>query len=93
MRKSEGRGGNSNKPGGGGDNDKADKVKIQMRYQAVVAKATKKLVTSSIEAERAEYAAADLSLEAAIKRRGDSTVKVSATLAIEDKYAIAEKEF
>ena len=43
---------------------KADKVakKTQNNYQAAVAKAAKQLVASSIEAERAECAAANLSL-------------------------------
>ena len=59
-----------------------------------VVKVAKKLVASSIEAERAECAAADLSLEAAIKRRGgDPAAKISATLVIEDNDAVAEKEF
>ena len=53
---------------GRGDNtaaekSKADKAtkKVQKNYQAAVANAAKQLVASSIEAERAECAAADLS--------------------------------
>ena len=58
-----------------------------------VAKAAKKLVASSIEAERAECAVADLFLEAAIKRcGGNSAVKVSTMSVIEDDDAVAEKE-
>ena len=45
-----------------------------------------------IEAEIAECATADLSLEAATNRRGGSAVKVSATLVIEDEDVVAEKE-
>ena len=68
-------GGGGNKSGGGGDDVAADKAKadkaakkLQKNYQAAVAKAAKQLVASSMEAERAECAAAVLSLEAAIKR-------------------------
>ena len=99
KRKFEGGGGSSNKAGGGGDNGKADKAKsdkaekvLQKKYQAVVAKAAKKLVASSIEAERAESAAANLSLEAAIKRQGGDSVEISATSVIKDNEAVAEKE-
>ena len=47
-----------------------------------------------IEVEIAEGAAADLSLEAAIKRRGnDPAAKISATSVVEDDDAEAEKEF
>ena len=59
----------------------------------------KQLVASSMEAERAECAAADLSLEAAIKRRGNdlaakiNATSVSATSVIEDDDAVGEKEF
>ena len=46
-----------------------------------------------MEAERAEYAAADLSLEAAIKRRGGSEVSVSATSVVfVDEEVVTEKE-
>ena len=69
-------GGNSNgKRNGSTDGKEINKVKHQKKYQVVVAKAAKKLVASSIEAEKAEYNAVDASLEAAIKRRG---TKVSA---------------
>ena len=53
---------------------------------------TKKLVASSIEVEKAECPAADLSLEAAIKRRGGDSAKISATSVIQDDDAVAEKE-
>ena len=92
--------------GGGGDNAAADTAKaetiakkLQKKYQAAVAKAAKQLVASSMEAERVECVAADLSLEAAIKRRGNdsaakiSSMSVSATSVIEDDDAVAEKEF
>ena len=46
-----------------------------------------------MEAEKAEVAAADLSLEAAIKRRSDKTPVISATLVGEDDEAAAEKKF
>ena len=57
----------------------------------VVVKASKKLVASSIEAEKAECAAADLSLGVVIKRRGDAAAVISAMLVIED--ADAKKKF
>ena len=57
-----------------------------------VAKVAKKLATSPIEAERAECAAVDLSLEAAIKRRGGDSVKISATSVIQNDDAVAEKK-
>ena len=64
---------------------------MHKNYQSPVAKAAKQLVVSSIEAE---CAAADLSLETAIKRRGnDPAAKISATLVVEDDEAEAEKEF
>ena len=94
------RGGGGGNAGGGDDTAaekaKADKAtkKVQKNYQAAVAKVAKQLVASSIEAERAECAAADLSLEAAIKRRGnDPAAKISATSVVEDDEAEAEKEF
>ena len=87
--------------GGGGDDVAADKAKadkaakkLQKNYPAAAAKAAKQLEASSMEAERAECAAADLFLEAAIKRRGgDPAAKISATSVIEDDYAVAEKDF
>ena len=66
---------------------------MQKKYQAAVAKAAKKLVASSIEAEKAECAAADLSLEAAIKRRGNGAAEISATSVVEEDEAEAEKKF
>ena len=67
---------------------------MQKNYQATVAKAAKQLVASLMKAERAECAAADLSLEAAIKRQGNyPAAKISATLVIEDDNAEAEKAF
>ena len=47
-----------------------------------------------MEAERAECAAADLSLKAAIKRQDNNPVaKISATSIVKDDDAEAEKEF
>ena len=66
---------------------------MQKKYQAAVAKVAKQLVVNSMEVERAECAAADLSLKAAIKRRGGDSVKVSTTPVIQDDDADAEKEF
>ena len=57
-----------------------------------VVRASKKLVASSIEVEKAECAAADLSLDAAIKRRGNDAT-ISATSVVEDDDAEAEKKF
>ena len=107
KQKTGGGGGNSNKSGSGCGDDvatdeaKADKTakKLQKKYQAAVAKAAKQLVASSMEAERAECAAADLSLEAAIKRWGNdpaakiSSTLVSATSVIVDDDTEAEKGF
>ena len=50
------------------------------------------MVAASVEAEKAEVVAVDLSLEAAIKRRSDKTPVISATL-VEDEEAAAEKKF
>ena len=72
--------------------EKAEKAKLGKKYQAAVAKMAKKLVANLIETEIAECAAADLSLKAAIKRRGGSVGKVSAMSVIEDEDAVAEKE-
>ena len=72
--------------------DKAEKT-LQKKYQAAVVKASKKLVASSIEVERAECTAADLSLEAATKRRGDDSTKISATSVIQEDDAVAREEF
>ena len=91
--------------GGGGNTDggddtiteaKADKTvnkRLQKKFQAAVVRASKKLVASSIEAEKAECAAADLSLEAAIKRRGNDAAAISATSVVADDEAEAEKKF
>ena len=69
KQKQEGGGGNS----GGGDNkakgaDILSNKKLQKKFQVAVAKASKKMVAASIEAEKAEVTTADLSLGAAIKR-------------------------
>ena len=66
---------------------------MQKKFQAAVVKASKKMYAASMEAEKAEFAAEDLSLEAAIKRRSDKTPVVSATLVKEDDEAAAEKQF
>ena len=49
-----------------------------------VAKAAKKMVAASLEAEKAEVAAVDQSLDAALKRRAGGTAVVSATSVVED---------
>ena len=61
--------------GNTGDLDDKDKgadilsnKKLHKKFQVAVAKASKKMVAALIEAEKAEVAAVDLSLEAAIKR-------------------------
>ena len=82
-------GGNHRGKGGGGDDNKVEKAKLQKKYQAAVAKAAKKLVASPLEAEKAECAAADLSLEAAIKRRG--TVVSATSVVPVDEDTVAEK--
>ena len=53
------------------------------------------MVAASIEAEQAEVAAADLSLEAAIKRRrgSDPAPVISATSVVEDDEANVKKKF
>ena len=90
KRKSEEGEGNT-KTNGRGEDDKVEKTKLQKKDQAAVAKAAKKLVASLMEAERAECAVADLSLEAAIKCRGG--LEVSATSVVfADEEAVAEKE-
>ena len=92
KKRKEGEDGNS-KIGGSDDDGKVEKAKLQKKYQAADAKAAKKLVASSLEAEKAECAAADLLLEVAFKRRG--TV-VSATSVVPpvpvDEDAVTEKE-
>ena len=70
---------------------KATNKRLQKKFQAAVVKVSKKLVASSIEAEKAECAAADLSLDAAIKRQGNAAAVISATLVVEDDDA--EKKF
>ena len=68
KQKQEGGGGNS---GVGDDKAKGADIlsnkKLQKKFQAAVVKASKKMVDASMEAKKAEVAAADLSLEAAIK--------------------------
>ena len=67
---------------------------MQKKFQSAVVKASKKTVAASIEADKAEVAAADLSLEAAIKRRGGSDAPViSAKSVVVDDEADAEKKF
>ena len=96
KQRQEGGGGNA-----GGEDDKAKKEvtdilhnkKLQKKFQAAVVKASQKMVAASMEAEKAEVAAADLSLEAAIKRRSEKTPVISATSVVEDDDAEAEKKF
>ena len=79
-------------------NDKATEKKankkLQKKFQVSVVKAAKKMVAESMEAEKAEVAAADQSLDAAIKRRAGAAV-ISATLVGEDENALenADKKF
>ena len=97
SRKQEGGGGNT-----GSEDDKAKKEKedilknkkLQKKFQVAVAKASKKMVAALIKPEKAEVAAADLSLEAAIKRRSGTPV-ISATSVAENVDALenAEKKF
>ena len=94
KQKQEGGGGNA----GSGDDKAKEKEdilnnkKLQKKFQVAVAKASKKMVAASIEAEKAEVAAADLSLEAAIKRRSGTPV-ISATSVEEDVDEKDEKKF
>ena len=94
SKKQEGGGGNA---GGADDKGKGvdifSKNKLQKKFQAAVVKASKKMYTASIESEKAEVAAADISLKAAIKRRSDKTPIISATSVEEDDEAAAEKKF
>ena len=97
KQKQEGGGGNA---GGGDDKAKGTQdadilsnKKLQKKFQAAVVKASKKMVAASMEAEKAEVAAVDLSLEAVIKRRSDKTPVISATSVVEDDEAAAEKKF
>ena len=95
KQKQEGGGGNT---GSGDDKAKKEKEdilnnkKLQKKFQVAVAKASKKMVAASIEAEKAEVAAADLSLEAAIKRRSGTPI-ISATSVKEDVDENDEKKF
>ena len=57
-----------------------------------VAKAAKKMVAASIEAEKAEVAAADQSLDAAIKRRAGTPAVISAASVAEDVDALENAE-
>ena len=68
-------------------------MKLQQKYQAAVTKAAKKMVAAPIAAERAEIAAADSSLELAIKRRGTVVSAISIVPPVPvDEDAVAEKE-
>ena len=68
--------------------------KLQKNYQVAVAKVVKQLIANLMETERTECAAADLSLEAAIKCRGnDPKATIIAISVIKDDDAVAEKEF
>ena len=74
--------------------EKKKNKKLQKKFQVLVAKAAKKMVAASMEAEKAEVAAADQSLDAAIKRRAGGTAVISAASVAEDVDALenAEKE-
>ena len=74
--------------------EKKDNKKLQKKFQVSVVKAAKKMVAESMEAEKAEVAAADQSLDAAIKRRAGAAV-ISATSVGEDENALenADKKF
>ena len=84
--------------GSASSNDKASEKqnnkKLQKKFQVSVVKAAKKMVAESMEAEKAEVAAADQSLDAAIKRRAGAAV-ISATSVGEDENALenADKKF
>ena len=60
-----------------------------------VAKAAKKMVAASLEADKAEVAAVDQQLDAALKRRAGGSAVVSATLVVDavDNEVAAEKKF
>ena len=75
--------------------EKKDNKKLQKKFQVSVAKAAKKMVAASMEIEKAEIAAADQQLDAAIKRRAGTTAVISATSVDEgvDDEAAAEKKF
>ena len=66
----------------------------QKKHQAAIAKATKKMCAALIEAEKAEVAAADMALEAAIQRRNGTVI--SATNVVPpvpvDEDAVAEEK-
>ena len=71
---------------------------MQKKFQKAVAKASKKMVAASLEAEKAEVSAMDSSLEAAIQRQsnaGGKTPIISSTSVKEndDEAAAAEEKF
>ena len=71
---------------------------VQKKFQKAVAKASKKMVAASIEAEKAEISAMDLSLEAAIQRQSKAGGKTPIISSIwvkenDDEAAAAEKKF
>ena len=81
--------------GDGGGEGGNDKVYTKKKYQAAVAKAAKKMCAASIAAEKAEVAAADMALEAAIQRRNGTVI--SATNVVPpvpvDEDAVAEQKY
>ena len=71
---------------------------VQKKFQKAVAKASKKMVASSLEAEKAEISAMDSSLKAAIQRQsnaGGKTPIISSTSVKEndDEAAATEEKF
>ena len=77
------------KTGGGGDSGNGvQDLKRNKKYQNQVEKATKKLLASSLEAEKVQADAMDAQLDAAIQRRGGADV--GATAVVPPKSAAEE---
>ena len=90
------KGGKEGGNGGGGD---STPKRNSVKYQNQVEKAAKKLLASSLEAEKVEAAAMDAQLDAAIQRRAGADVGATAvvppTAAEQDaaiEKAVAEKQ-
>ena len=84
-------GGNASSKDDKATEKKANK-KLQKKFQVSVVKAAKKMVAESMEAEKAEVAAADQSLDAAIKRRAGGPAVISAASVEEDVGALENAE-
>ena len=83
------KGGKKEKNGSGDSDPKSNK-----KYQNLVEKAAKKLLASSLEAEKVEADAMDAQLDAAIQRRGGSDVSAT-TVVLPNQASVdedAEKE-